>query len=261
MLTLSYLFAVVVADSVSGWLLYSAADDPLREVVERRFGTFPGTMYTIFLASAHGLSWSEILAPIETVNWWLPPVFFAYIVVMNLNALNIITALYVDAVAHVSNFDRTLQLSDTASREMKLIDGRLKPLFEAADRTKIGRISRAEMIRVLGKKDAAIALGDLGLDIMSMKALFKLVDAEERGSVSIDDFCTAMVHLKGNGPSVHIAMLLFQSRRLLVRLDKIGKCTESRLHVLKDLVESAMLEHASSKGSDLAMTLRKSWRG
>mmetsp|Transcript_136988 Transcript_136988/g.273229 ORF Transcript_136988/g.273229 Transcript_136988/m.273229 type:complete len:647 (+) Transcript_136988:121-2061(+) len=246
MFSISYLFAVLVAQSVSDWLLHNdGADDHMRKTVERYYGTFPSTLYIILLASAHGASWGDISEPLENVNWWLGPVFFAYIIVMNLNALHLITALYVDSVSHVSNFDRTLELSDTALQEGRLIEDRLKPLFEQADRNHDGRLSRDVMLSVFKKKDGAKALNDLKLDIASMKALFKLVDAEDRDSVSIDDFCAGIVHLKGNTSSVHMAMLLFQSRRLLVRLDKLGRTTESRLQTLKQMVALSNVNSSS----------------
>jgi hypothetical protein len=245
MFTLSYLFAVVVAESVSEWLLHSGDEDPLRNTVEKHYGSFPSTLYILMLASAHGASWSEISEPLKTINWWLGPIFFFYIMVMNLAVLNIFTALAVDAVTHVSNFDRTLQVSETALQEGRVIECQLKPLFEQADRNHDGRLSRDVMLSVFKKKDGAKALNDLKLDIASMKALFKLVDAEDRDSVSIDDFCAGIVHLKGNTSSVHMAMLLFQSRRLLVRLDKLGRTTESRLQTLKQMVALSNVNSSS----------------
>jgi len=239
MFILSFLFAVAVAEAVSDWLLHSDdADNPLRQVVTLHFGTFHGTLYSIVMASAHGASWSDLSEPLETVSWWLGPVFFAYIIVINLNALNIITALYIDAVQRVQNFDRTLQQSSAALREQELVENQLKPLLKEVDKDCDGRITCGMMMRALQRKRAAKVVVDLQLDMASLKALFRLVDAEEQGSVSIEDFCNAVTHLKGNGENVHIAMLLFQSRRLLAKLDRVGKTTESRLHVLKNIVVS-----------------------
>merc|ERR1712032_1262055 len=92
--TLSYLFATLVAESVSDWLLRNDGDEnPLRKAVERHYGSFPDTLDSVLMASVHATFWSKLSEPLMTVNWYLGPFFFVYIMVMDLCVLIIITAL------------------------------------------------------------------------------------------------------------------------------------------------------------------------
>mmetsp|Transcript_15283 Transcript_15283/g.29555 ORF Transcript_15283/g.29555 Transcript_15283/m.29555 type:complete len:647 (+) Transcript_15283:58-1998(+) len=241
MFTLSYLIAVIIFEAVSHWLLHEGGVNGLRdEELMQYYGSFIDTFYTLLLAVTHAGPAGSLLKPLGKINWWLQPLFLGYMITMNITVLNMISALYFEAVTHAGNFDKMFQVSDVAIQEERLIEEQLKSLLEAADRNKDGRISRKVMLRVLDKKDGAKVLRQLKLDVTTMRALFKLADAEECDSVHIEDLCAAVQHLKAGGSNVQQAMLLFQSRRLLSRIDKLGKNTESRFRGLRSLVQKAL---------------------
>jgi hypothetical protein len=250
MLTLSYLFAMVVAESLSACLYHgSGVDGPLRETMEKYFDSFPRTLTTILLASAHGILWRDISDLLEHVNWWLGPLFYAYILVMNLGTLNLISALWVDAVKQVSIVDQHFKLTEQSLRVEDLVTGQMKSLLAGVACINDGSISRDVMVQVLRRKDARSILKELNLDIDSMKAMFKLVDYEQSGSVLPEELCEAVMQLQGSGPNVHSTMILFQTKRVLARLSRLERTTEVRLHNLKDVLKSSTASDLSTAGS------------
>eukprot|EP00419_Tripos_fusus_P018172 CAMPEP_0172761574 /NCGR_PEP_ID=MMETSP1074-20121228/171834_1 /TAXON_ID=2916 /ORGANISM="Ceratium fusus, Strain PA161109" /LENGTH=89 /DNA_ID=CAMNT_0013595815 /DNA_START=8 /DNA_END=273 /DNA_ORIENTATION=+ len=89
--------------------------------MEKYFDNFPRTFITILLASAHGILWGDIFDLLEHVNWWLGPLFYGYILVMNLGTLNLISALWVDAVKQVSIVDQHFKLTEQSFRVEDLV--------------------------------------------------------------------------------------------------------------------------------------------
>merc|ERR1719499_3087492 len=87
-------------------------------------------------------------------------------------------------------------------------------------------------------------LSAIGIDPSEAQGLFKLLDDDGSGSVSIEEFITGFLRLKGGAKAVDMVMLLYENRKIGKKLNKIFK--EAR-HTNVNLSHMMTTEAGSSK--------------
>merc|ERR1711884_786081 len=123
-----------------------------------------------------------------------------------------------------------MQTCNTAAQNKAVVD-QLRSMLEEEDRYHRGKISSGVLFRVLASKEGEAMLHKLKLDIKVIQALFKLLDADRRGKVNIDEVCFAILHTKDSLATVQMAMVLFQSKRTLARVDRLYHILEEACSV------------------------------
>ena len=58
-------------------------------------------------------------------------------------------------------------------------------------------------------------LSSMELDVSQVKALFVLLDVDESGEVSVDEFVKGCTRLKGAARSMDVNMLLYENQKIL----------------------------------------------
>mmetsp|Transcript_5549 Transcript_5549/g.10428 ORF Transcript_5549/g.10428 Transcript_5549/m.10428 type:complete len:154 (+) Transcript_5549:1-462(+) len=121
-------------------------------------------------------------------------------------------------------------MEDMVSHDKILVE-ELRPKLEEEQHNRNGKISKPGLKRVLKRKEVQDKLHKLKLDRNVILALFRLLDAEGRGKVLIDEVLYGMLHIKGSPADLHLAMVLFQSKRTLGRVDNLYKILEEATNV------------------------------
>jgi len=235
-----YFFSVLVCQTLVNWLELTGAEsiDPVqRDALYMHYGSLGHTMVSFIMAITGGEEWSKLVEPLEAISAWYKLLFLCYTFSITFGVMNIMTGLYVNVVTKVCDREQDLQMLKHAKKDKDLIE-KLKTLLIAADKYQHGTLSREAIVKVIhNDEDNRHILRGLNLEEDVTKTVYKLLDVQERNRVSIEEFCQSLLHFTSSVHNVHIAMLMLQSRRTLVKIDRFEKDVAGQL----DRLESNMI--------------------
>merc|ERR1712008_304072 len=91
-----------------------------------------------------------------------------------------------------------------------------------------GLFEQKHLLAVMTGEGASL-LKSLGLQLPVAKALFRLLDVEDTRAVDVDEYIYGLLRLKGNAANIHMATLMYQSKRVLFKLQRIATLVEERV--------------------------------
>jgi len=219
-----YLFAVSMATLVMD---YIETNEDLPNRLLELYGSVSRTQYTLFLAVSGGEAWGQLLKPFEAMSSWNRLLFVIYIVFLIFGVMNILSAVYMDTLLHASTLERDTRLSERTTKE-KFQLRQLRMMLKSQPLNEEGLIQRKHLLAVLTGEGAGLLKG-FGLQLPVAKALFRMLDVEDSRAVEVDEYINGLVHLKGNATTIHMASLMYQSKRMLFKMQRISALVEDRV--------------------------------
>lgn len=212
-----YVFAVSLSMNTADWLTMQekegVAASGLVDNVDFWFGSLGKTLYTLLLSILGGVSWHLVCDLLLEIDILSAVLLLFYIMFTIFSVLNVITGVFVDSAIQTSNSQRDIQIE----REMELKDSFLKSLkgfFEALDTDGSGSIHLEEIKIMLQDPTLAAYFAVLGFDEVNANQIFHLLDDDESGEVSIEEFLDGCSKLKGAARSIDVHALMHQCRAL-----------------------------------------------
>jgi len=65
-----------------------------------------------------------------------------------------------------------------------------------------------------------------------------LLDLDENGHVGVEEFCLGCMRLKGTAKSIDAASMMFQTKRLAVKLNEVFEYTKERMELIVSLLQA-----------------------
>jgi len=185
------------------------------------YGGLGRSMYTVFLAISGGEVWSELAEPLGQRSEWFRLFFILYVSFVTFGMLNVWSAVFVSLVGHFVHQHQEERLHDAHVANASAVE-ELRQLLNQENTREDGLISLRRVQKILIGNGAEL-LEKLALDMDQVTGAFRLLDAEDKGIASIDEFMCSLVQLKGNPNSIHVSTLMYENRRILMRLTKISE--------------------------------------
>lgn len=210
MFVIIYVFGVTFTQcAIDGRL--NGADDNELVLLDVYWGSLDRSMGTLFQAISNGVSWRpayELLNNISYLCGWLFLLFviFAYFVL-----LNVVTGVFCNSAIESAQKNPELivnHLAQTKKRHMTA----LSKLFHDMDNDNTGNITIVEFEALLQDDMANAQFQALELNIGDAWTLFKLIDDDGSGTVSIDEFLNGCEALKGGARSIDVAASRYENR-------------------------------------------------
>ncbi|CAJ1441097.1 unnamed protein product [Effrenium voratum] len=212
-----YVFAVSLSMNLSDWLIaqeMAGTNHELKEQLEVWFGSLGKTVYTLMLSILGGVSWHQVCDLLFEIDDNLSAgLLLFYIMFTIFSVLNVITGVFVDSAIQTTNSQRDIQIE----RELELKDSflrSLKDFFEALDTDGNGSIHLEEIRIMLQDPTLAAYFAVLGFDEVNAHQIFHLLDDDESGEVSIQEFLDGCAKLKGAARSIDVHAIMHQCRAL-----------------------------------------------
>jgi len=213
--------------SLSGVFDYSS-DLSAREQIDHLYGSLDRTMMTLFLTVSGGIEWSQAAEPIVKLGTEYGVIWTSYIAFMMFGMLNVLTGIFVDSAISVMNNDKDNMILAQLEERTALITF-ISNVFRSSDTDGSGFISEEEMDALLQDNELIALLNAIGIDSTEARGLFQLLDDDASGTVSIDEFVTGFLRLKGSAKAVDIVSLMYENRKTSKKLDKVFRETR-RVH-------------------------------
>merc|ERR1719277_1486271 len=165
----------------------------------------------------NGADWMTLAEPLGEVHMVYLAMFAAYVVLVLVGALNVLTSTFVERARELSMLDRDLATqAELASQEAFIVE--MRRIFEDIDEVKDGMITWQKFRDYLQNEQAQAFFSTQALDTSDAAGLFSLLDKDEKGEIRIEDFALGCMRLRGQAKSSEVATLMRESRRTSKKL-------------------------------------------
>jgi hypothetical protein len=169
-------------------------------------------MRSFFQALTGGVDWQDLVTPLEAdVSVYISNPICAYIAFAQLAMLNVVTVVFVESVLENSKVDKELMLVNNARELFRSLEGGLNGLLSwELFEEKLDTVPLQEFFK------------SIGVDRSEAKGLFRLLDLDDSGEISADEFLSGCLRLNGNAKALDLALLIREIKSMENRLFSQG---------------------------------------
>eukprot|EP00439_Symbiodinium_sp_Y106_P050318 s939_g6.t1 len=190
----------------------ASQSEEVRHLIFRYYGTFSYTILTMFeVIFANWPIPCRVL--VDHVDEWYSIFFIIY-------RCGVVGAVFVQQTMKLAADDNDLFLQQQ-TRAAEAYTRKIKDVFTKLDMSGEGYIYMEEFVEILNTPTMSHFMAKLELESTDLLSLFKLIDVDDSGQVSLEDFMTGCQRLKGPAKSVDLALLLAHTARLNCKVDNV----------------------------------------
>lgn len=157
---------------------------------------------TLFQAITGGIDWDLAVTPlVRHISLALAPLFCLYIAFTMIALMNVVTGVFVENAIECANRDKENYLVHT-----------VRELFEKADTESTGAVTWTEFQCLLARPEMQSYLKAIGVDVVSARGLFEILDLDHSGSIDADELLTGTLRLRGDAKAIDLAALIYETR-------------------------------------------------
>jgi len=190
----------VVAVIITFGAAEAAKDDDL---LDKYWSSLLKSMYTLWMSITGGISWIEVVEPLSSLGFGYPLVFNAYIGFVQIAVLNVVTGVFCENAMASAAQDETEVLLEHVKRKAEYVKKLTSIFSDVGD-----EISVKDFESKLELKSMRVYFETLDINVDNARTLFRLLDQDGSGLVTIEEFVSGCLHLRGFAKSVDVAEIL-----------------------------------------------------
>jgi len=206
-----YSFSVFILQGVAE--SYTEVDTTTQEDLRDYYGSIFLCMLSLFMCISGGDDWSNRLRPFWSVSELYLYAFILFMFFMVFGAINVVMAILVEHAAEVSRRDRDMIIEHQMSQTQEFAED-VRKFFHAADTNGNGGLNRDDLCEYLSDDRAKASFSSLELDVSQAVDLFDLLDSDDDGVLSLDEFSAGCLRLRGTASSMDLNLLLWEVEKL-----------------------------------------------
>merc|ERR1740123_1629044 len=168
----------------------------MREDLFDFFASVDQSMISLFTTISGGVDWVDTMRALNHVDPFYGYIFLVYIALALYGVLNVVTAVFVESAMETSKSDRVLTAQEDMHMKKQYIS-RMRSILSAADTDGSGNITWAEFKNNLEDPKLQAYFTMWGLEASEAANIFRVLDEDCVGHVSIDSFITGCFHFRG----------------------------------------------------------------
>lgn len=225
---------VVIAAVVEG----TSNDDDLKAW----FGTLVRTHLTLFESILGGVSWDEAIRPLITEISPLAGLIFVVFIAFSVFAVaNMVTGVFVEKATKMANDDATLRMAS-----------KISDLFQSDISEDDDGVTWERFEEKLLEQDMQDYFKEINVDPSEARILFKLLDADESGSVDASEIVDGLLRLHGAARALDLKILHYEVWRVRgdvqTQQKLLGVAMESLDSKMQSLINQ--INHRDDSGDD-----------
>lgn len=227
MLLMMYIIGVYLCQMIAD----SGAEDAtiLTKDLVDFYGNLPRAVLSLYQAMTGGVDWNDLSLPLEPISPIMSLIFALYIAFAVLAMMNVVTGVFVESALGSAREDR----------EREVIHA-VRKIFNMGDQNKNGVLSWNEFAATLEDPLNMRYFNTIGINSSEARGLFNLLDADDSGSISVQEFIQGCLRLRGQAKAIDLATLIYMTKRMVYwlqeRLDYVEHSLETLLpqNAMKD---------------------------
>mmetsp|Transcript_14117 Transcript_14117/g.33529 ORF Transcript_14117/g.33529 Transcript_14117/m.33529 type:complete len:671 (+) Transcript_14117:63-2075(+) len=236
-----FVFAIVFGSAAASYfdVLDVSVDENIRnaEEVFLTFGSIYESFVTLFSTIFGGNDWmlyGTVLRSLGSGELYFCLYLF-YIGFCLVGLLNVVTGIFVDSAVTTRTEDEVV---DSYREDLQRTSDEVKRIFHSADISSNGKLTLEAFSNCL-KQNAWVAAYFAGLDIGADDAgtIFTLMDTNNSGDITVEEFVQGTMKLKGHAKSVDIFAIMFDLTRLGLQVQKLCSLVEDQFRDIKRMVD------------------------
>lgn len=202
--TVTYAFGLVLVNAIND----SSYDPHEFEELNIYFGSMGDTMWVLYMTITNGIQWNkpaDVLS--RAISPWAKIMFGAYVAFMSFAFLNIISGIFLHTA-----------MATTDDMKHSNVLAEMKKLFQHGDRDRSGALTQDELEELIASRELGTYFQGLGWRPEQALELFKIIDVDESGTVSIEEFISGCTRLQGATKAVDFAAYVHEFERVTTRM-------------------------------------------
>mmetsp|Transcript_83653 Transcript_83653/g.132224 ORF Transcript_83653/g.132224 Transcript_83653/m.132224 type:complete len:588 (-) Transcript_83653:86-1849(-) len=246
---ITYMFAIFLMSQVTDYLILDGKDHPRAIELKEYFPSVVETIYTLYACMSGGVSWKDVSDDLNDIHWTNGCALAFYVFFTLMVVSNILTGIFVDTAIQSASSDREEVIQEQMENQKSELM-LLKATFEEADADKSGQITMKEFQEHLESRSVRAHFASIGIQVHEALGLFKLLDQDHSGEVSIEEFVMGCVRLKGGAKGIDLATLMYENKRLVERINDLELFCREHFYKLEEFTEA--LTPLGLKNGDLS---------
>lgn len=211
-----YIFSVYLTHIAAEQLAMSPERAENNHKLKENFGGVRVACYSLWQAVSGGMDWALIAHPLVMIDPHFGYLFSLYVAFMLFVMMNVITSVFLHKAVQHAFHDYDLVINDEITKDNSYLSD-MRVLFLEADSDRDGMLTWQEFEKHLHDPRVHGFFKAMELDAAEAKELFTLLDKNEDGYLTADEFLTGCLQLKGGATTVDMRMLLRENKKMTVQ--------------------------------------------
>lgn len=179
--------------------------------LESLYGSMGDTLLLLYQSILNGISWDTALSPLmDEVHWSTCPVFLVYITFSMLALMNVVTGVFVESA-----------VSEAKRDDDVMIIRNVRSLFQEAHGCP-DRITWPDFERLLDTQAMFEYFRAIDVDLSEARGVFDLLDIDHTGVITIDEFLSGCLRLRGAAKALDVNVLMHEIHALSRVVQELG---------------------------------------
>lgn len=239
-----YVFAVLFAQAVHEHLQETGGS--MNPKAEKFFGSLPKTMLSLFMSIADGVSWVDVLQPLQDIDTIWVFFFLFYVSFTYFAVLNVVTGVFCQSAIENAQKDHAAVVQNILDNKESHLK-KIRALFFKLGADDTGVVTFDMLQEQFSTPAVREYFESLGLDVSDAWSFFKLLDVDGGGAVEIEEFLLGCLRLRGQARAMDIAKLMFDQNWLIKSQGKFQHFVEEQLNKLSGEVRILAAMFGSSR--------------
>jgi len=218
---------------------YPELDTETQAEVRDYYGSVTETLISLFMTVTGGDDWANRMRPFRSMSAFYLGMFLFYIFFMVIGVLSIVVGAFVETAAELSRRDRD-SVIENEIKETQQMAADIRSFFEDADRDASGQLSQKELENHLQDPRVKAYFASLDIEVSQASDLFSLLDVDDSGDISLEEFLDGCMRLHGSASSMDVNLLLWEIEKLMCKVCAFSKDVEARFKWLAEVLGAPM---------------------
>eukprot|EP00434_Breviolum_minutum_P010417 symbB.v1.2.009187.t1/scaffold581.1/size274127/1 len=168
-------------------------------------------MFTLFMAISGGISWEVSIKPLREISELAVACMVLYIVIAVFAILNVVTGVFCNTAIESAQADRDIAIMKYMAKHKAQVEA-LQIIFAEIDRDESDLVSIDELKAAMAEKKLASFMESLDISTQDVWSLFLIIDADESGTITLDEFVSGCMQLHGTAKSFQLAKMSYENK-------------------------------------------------
>jgi len=214
-----YIFSIFSHSIMHQNIIHKRCEVPEDSQIYTDFGDLPNIIFT--LARIMTLdNWSTTVSEVTACEPMMGVFFFLFMAISVFVLLNLVTAVIVDNALEISRQDEEQMIRENdLDKRHELV--KLQMLFDDLDLDQDGELTRDEFDQAFQLPRIKRKIRLLDFEETDLDDLFSILDDDESGKVTVEEFCYGLSQLKGPAKAKDLLVMIRGISKLICRVEDI----------------------------------------